>query len=77
LINVTGQSAAFGNGFAAGDFIQHNYHWRDVLTHIRGSHAVKFGYEGWFGDDVEEFQGPHASRLLTSTTCSTWCRTSR
>jgi hypothetical protein len=60
LINVTGQSTAFGNGFAAGDFIQHNYHWRDVLTHITGSHTFKFGYEGWFGDDVEQFQGPHA-----------------
>jgi len=60
LINVTGQGAAFGNGFAAGDFIQHNYHWRDVLTHIRGSHTLKFGYDGWFGDDVENFQGPHA-----------------
>jgi hypothetical protein len=60
LINVTGQSTAFGNGFAAGDFIQHNYHWRDVLTQIRGSHTFKFGYEGWFGDDVEQFQGPHA-----------------
>ena len=59
LINVTG-SLGFGNGFAAGDFIQHNYHWRDVLTHIRGSHSFKFGYEGWFGDDVENFQGPHA-----------------
>ncbi len=59
LINVTG-SLGFGNGFAAGDFIQHNYHWRDVLTHIRGSHSFKFGYEGWFGDDVEQFQGPHA-----------------
>jgi hypothetical protein len=59
LINVTG-SLGFGNGFAAGDFIQHNYHWRDVLTHIRGSHEFKAGFEAWFGDDVEEFQGPHA-----------------
>src|SRR6185369_5718344 len=59
LINVTG-SLGFGNGFAAGDFIQHNYHWRDVLTNIRGSHSFKFGYEGWFGDDVGNFQGPHA-----------------
>ena len=51
-----GQS--FGVGFAQGDFIQHNYHWRDVLTHVRGAHTLKFGYEGWFGDDVEPFQGP-------------------
>jgi len=60
LINVTGQGQGFGNGFALGDFIQHNYHWRDVLTNIRGSHTLKFGYDGWFGDDVENFQGPHA-----------------
>src|SRR5215469_14074518 len=56
-INVdSGQ--AYGVGFAQGDFIQHNYHWRDVLTHVRGTHTLKFGYEGWYGDDVEPFQGP-------------------
>jgi hypothetical protein len=49
---------AFGVGFAQGDFIQHNYHWRDVLSHVRGTHTLKFGYEGWYGDDVEPFQGP-------------------
>jgi len=49
---------AFGVGFAQGDFIQHNYHWRDVLTHVKGAHTLKFGYEGWYGDDVEPFQGP-------------------
>jgi len=61
-VNVTGvvteAGQTFGVGFAQGDFIQHNYHWRDVLTHVRGAHALKFGYEGWFGDDVEPFQGP-------------------
>jgi hypothetical protein len=46
---------AFGVGFAQGDFIQHNYHWRDVLTHVKGAHTLKFGYEGWYGDDVEPF----------------------
>lgn len=59
VINVTGLGTGFGNGFALGDFIQHNYHWRDVLTHIQGAHTLKAGYEGWFGDDVEEFQGPY------------------
>ena len=53
-----GISQQFGAGFAQGDFIQHNYHWRDVLTHVRGTHTLKFGYEGWYGDDVEPFQGP-------------------
>jgi len=28
------------------------------LTHVRGAHVLKVGYEGWFGDDVEPFQGP-------------------
>jgi hypothetical protein len=56
-INVdSGQ--AYGVGFAQGDFIQHNYHWRDVLTHVQGTHTLRFGYEGWYGDDVEPFQGP-------------------
>src|SRR2546430_16650648 len=39
---------AYGVGFAQGDFIQHNYHWRDVLTHVRGTHTLRFGYEGWY-----------------------------
>ncbi|MBV9295813.1 MAG: TonB-dependent receptor, partial [Acidobacteriaceae bacterium] len=63
-INVTGinidSGQAFGVGFAQGDFIQHNYHWRDVLSHVHGTHSLKFGYEGWFGDDVEPFQGPYS-----------------
>src|SRR5262249_38826175 len=57
-VNGNGGGASYGVGFAQGDFIQHNYHWRDVLTHVRGTHVLKFGYEGWFGDDVEPFQGP-------------------
>jgi Carboxypeptidase regulatory-like domain len=57
-ITVAGQSVGYGVGFAQGDFIQHNYHWRDVLTHVHGAHVIKVGYEGWYGDDVEPFQGP-------------------
>ncbi len=60
VVNVTGLGQGFGSGFAGGDFIQHNYHWRDVLTHIQGSHDIRVGYEGWFGDDVEKFQGPYS-----------------
>src|SRR4030095_12448764 len=58
LSNLNGFGGFYGLAFAQGDFIQHNYHWRDVLTHVRGAHVLKFGYEGWFGDDVEPFQGP-------------------
>jgi hypothetical protein len=57
VVNVVGQSTGFGVGFAEGNFIQHNYRWRDVLTTIRGSHSIKVGYEGWHGDDVALF-GP-------------------
>ena len=45
-ISVTGQSVGYGVGFAQGNFIQHNYHWRDVLTHIRGAHVLKVGIRG-------------------------------
>jgi hypothetical protein len=58
-INVDGNGNAFGAGFAQGDFIQHNYHWRDVLTHTIKSHDIRVGYEGLFGDDVEIFNGPY------------------
>jgi hypothetical protein len=55
VVNVVGQSTGIGDGFADGDFIQHNYHWRDVLTHVRGTHILKAGYEGWHGDDIALF----------------------
>jgi Carboxypeptidase regulatory-like domain len=54
-IGIAGQGVGFGDGFALGDFIQHNYHWRDVLTHIHGSHTLRFGYEGRHGDDLALF----------------------
>jgi Carboxypeptidase regulatory-like domain/TonB dependent receptor len=54
-INVAGQGTGFGVGFAQGNFIQHNYHWRDVLTSLRGEHTLRFGYEGRRGDDLALF----------------------
>ncbi|MGA2986386.1 MAG: TonB-dependent receptor [Terriglobia bacterium] len=55
LISVVGMSSGFGLGFAGGDFIQHNYRWRDVITQMRGTHSLKFGYEGWHGNDLAIF----------------------
>lgn len=46
VVQVTGLGTGIGDGFALGDFVQINYHWRDVLTHIKGNHTIKFGYEG-------------------------------
>jgi|SRR5579863_641632 len=57
----TENGEAFGAGFAQGDFIQKNYHWRDVLTHVQGAHTLKFGAEGWYGEDIEPFQGPYST----------------
>ncbi len=57
-VNVNGING-FGVGFAQGDFIQHSYHWRDVLTHIQGSHTLRFGYDGWHGDDTALFAPVH------------------
>jgi hypothetical protein len=57
-INVTGENVGYGIGFAQGNFIQHNYHWRDVLTKVHGAHVFKVGYDGWWGDDNALFQGP-------------------
>ena len=59
-VGVSGLGVGFGDGFAMGDFIQHSYHWRDVLHHIRGAHSFDFGYEGWFGQDIVYFQGPYS-----------------
>ncbi len=63
VVNVTGLTGgdtSFGAGFALGDYIQHSYHWRDVITHIRGSHSIRAGYEGWHGDDIALFAGAYA-----------------
>jgi hypothetical protein len=59
-VGVTGQGVGFGVGFAQGNFIQHNYHWRDMLTHIKGAHTLKFGYEGRHGDDLALFAPVYA-----------------
>ena len=57
-INVNGITG-FGDGFALGDFVQHSYHWRDVITHIQGTHSLRVGYDGWHGDDLAYFAGTH------------------
>jgi hypothetical protein len=59
-VGVAGQGVGFGVGFAQGNFIQHNYHWRDVLTAIKGSHTLRFGYEGRHGDDLALFAPVYA-----------------
>jgi hypothetical protein len=57
IVSVTGLNNGWGDGFADGDYIQHSYHWRDVLTRVVGSHSVKAGFEAWRGDDIALFAG--------------------
>ncbi len=70
-INVTGLNTpnvanfGAGSGFAQGEFIQHNYHWRDVLTHVGGTHTIQGGYDGWHGDDIALFAPVHTSPTFT------------
>jgi hypothetical protein len=59
-VTVVGMNSNFGVGFANGDFIQHNYRWRDVLTMVRGTHTFKFGYDGWHGDDLAIFAATYS-----------------
>jgi Carboxypeptidase regulatory-like domain/TonB dependent receptor len=65
-IGVTGMNTptanfGAGSGFAQGEFIQHNYHWRDVLTIVKDTHTVAVGYDGWHGNDLAYFAPVHTS----------------
>lgn len=60
VVNVTALGTGFGSGFALGDFVQHSYHWRDVLTYVHGAHSIKAGYEGFHGDDIALFAAAYS-----------------
>lgn len=57
IVSVDQLGTGWGDGFADGDFIQHSYHWRDVLTHLVGSHSIKAGFNIWRSDDIALFAG--------------------
>ncbi|HEX3878885.1 MAG TPA: TonB-dependent receptor [Bryobacteraceae bacterium] len=54
-ISITGQSAGLGVADPHEDYKQHNFHWRDVFSLIRHSHTLKFGVEGFHGDELTLF----------------------
>ncbi|HVZ83989.1 MAG TPA: carboxypeptidase regulatory-like domain-containing protein [Terracidiphilus sp.] len=64
IVSVNQLGTGWGDGFADGDYIQHSYHWRDVLTRVVGSHSFKAGFEGWRGDDIALFAGAYAQPNL-------------
>lgn len=54
-VSITGQSAAIGVPDPHEDYRQHNYHWRDVFSIIHHAHTLKFGVEGFEGDELTLF----------------------
>jgi len=59
-INI-GSSAAtvgFGTGFAPAEFLQNDFHWRDVLSYNHGKHAWKGGLEIFRDQENDLFSGP-------------------
>ncbi len=60
VVNVNNLGVGWGIGFADGQYAEHNYHWRDVLTKLHGAHAISIGYEGWHGDDLALFAPSYA-----------------
>jgi carboxypeptidase family protein/TonB-dependent receptor-like protein len=52
--NFTG----FGTGFAPAEFLQNDFHWRDVLSYNRGKHAWKAGLEIFRDQENDLFSGP-------------------
>jgi hypothetical protein len=52
--NVTG----FGTGFAPAEFLQNDFHWRDVLSYNHGKHAWKAGLEIFRDQENDLFSGP-------------------
>jgi len=49
------EGAGYGVGWADGEYLQKTKTWREVLTHVSGTHTLKFGYDGWHGTDVALF----------------------
>ena len=38
-------------------FIQNNYNWRNVVSWVKSSHTLKFGFQAFYGDDDARFKG--------------------
>lgn len=67
VVNVTNLGVGFGDANPYEDYIQHGYHWRDVVNYIRGNHEFKAGYEGWHGDDLAYFAGRYSQPIFAYT----------
>ncbi|HXY08726.1 MAG TPA: TonB-dependent receptor, partial [Terriglobales bacterium] len=59
-INIGATSAfqGFGTGFAPAEFLQNDFHWRDVISYNHGKHAWKAGFEAFRDQENDLFSGP-------------------
>ncbi len=57
-INVAILSPGFGTGFAPAEFLQNDFHWRDVVSYNHGKHAWKAGFEAFRDQENDLFSGP-------------------
>jgi len=57
-IGIDSIAAGFGNGFAPAEFIQNDFHWRDVLSFTHGKHGFKAGLEVFRDQENDLFNGP-------------------
>lgn len=53
-VNITGIGTGISPGWS-GNFTQHNYFWKDVVSWIRGSHTIRIGGQFTWGDDWADF----------------------
>ncbi len=67
VVNVTNLGVGWGDANPYEDYIQHVFHWRDVVTYVRGNHDFRLGYEGTHGDDLAYFAGRYSQPLFTYT----------
>ncbi len=56
---ISGQTAP-GPGWGPGKWWQRNFTWRDVLSTMRRSHSLKFGFEAYRGVSAVDFSGVNA-----------------
>jgi Carboxypeptidase regulatory-like domain/TonB dependent receptor-like, beta-barrel len=59
-INIAASTTTvgFGTGFAPAEFLQNDFHWRDVLSYNHGKHAWKAGFEAFRDQENDLFSGP-------------------
>lgn len=53
-VNITGIGTGITPGWS-GNFTQHNYNWKDVVSWIRGSHTIRIGGQYGRGDGWADF----------------------